>query len=73
MRQRFKSSRLCSSDRYEESRKISATFHRSHSDESSRSIKRVSKHYFVNVFGKLLEVTQEELYRFDDSFEIIIK
>ena len=65
MRQRFKTSRLCSSDNYEISRKIrKQDIINSHNNNKSiiatMVAKRTDKIPYVRIFGELMKISPEE-------------
>ena len=76
MRQRFKTSRLCSSDNYEISRKI----HKQdviNSHNNNKSIiatmvaKRTDKIPYVRIFGKLMQISLEEATEINNTITVL--
>lgn len=79
MRKRFNSNRICSSENYEASQRVHRDYITRFHDENSVEIKRVTEsiaikqRYFVNCFGKLIEVTEVDAVRIEKSVKIIRK
>ncbi len=68
MRRRFKTSRVCSSDNYKLSRKLSNV-----SKHVQVKEKLVIRKYYVKCFDKLIEITENEAICIYKSIEIIIE
>lgn len=78
-RQRFKLNRICSSENYEKSQEIRRDFIRRFHSENVGEIHRISStivvktRYFVQCFGKLIEVSEERALRLEKTMKIIRK
>lgn len=70
MRNRFKTSRICSSDNYELSKKLSK---QQVFITVKQELKIVSRKYYVKCFGKLIEISREEAIHIYKSVNIIVK
>lgn len=69
MRKRFKTTRICSSDNYKLSKKIHDKYVIMHS-----TIEYVAVHrYYIECFGKLVEIEKTEAMRLCQTVKVIIK
>lgn len=79
MRKRFNPNRICSSENYEASQKTHRDFINRFHEENLVEIQRVTEcisvkqHFYVNCFGKLIEITEVEALRIKQSVTVIIK
>nr|DAJ81329.1 MAG TPA: hypothetical protein [Caudoviricetes sp.] len=79
MRKRFNSNRICSSENYEASQRAHREFINRFHEENLVEIQRVTEcisvkqHFYVNCFGKLIEITEVEALRIEQSVKIIRK
>ena len=79
MRKRFNSNRICSSENYEASQRVHREYITRFHDENSVEIKRVTEsvkvkqHCYVSCFGKLIEITEVEALRVEQSVKVIRK
>lgn len=76
MRQRFKVDRICSSDNYTLSRKIHKAFLMEEHKENTVAIKQIftetsTKKAYVKCFGKLIPLTENEVYKIEESVTVI--
>lgn len=76
MRQRFKVDRICSSDNYTLSRKIHKAFLMEKHLENTVITKQVitensTKKAYVKCFGKLIPLTEHEVYKIEESVTVI--
>lgn len=75
MRERFKTSRICSSSNYKQSIKARRTFvQRTHNSIEAEKISSeigVIKKPFTKVFGKLIPLTESEANRLSNSVNIV--
>ena len=76
MRQRFKTSRLCSSDNYEISRKIHKQDIISSHNNNKAVIaaiveRRTNKIPYVRVFGELMQISLEEATEINNTITVI--
>ena len=76
MRQRFKTSRICSSDNYILSKRVHIRsiidFHNNNKTLIATIIeKRVHKIPYVKVFGKLVQISIEEATQIDTTITVI--
>lgn len=77
-RKHFNPNRLCSSEGYETSRKVHREFIRRQHEENVSEIKEIIEsttvqHCYVKCFGKLVEITETEALRIEQSIKIIRK
>lgn len=78
MRRRFRVSRICSSDNYGLSKKLHkqyiVNFHEENIVEIERVIQVTRKtHYYVECFGKIIEISKTEALKLQSTMKIIVK
>lgn len=79
MRKRFNSNRICSSENYEASQRVHREYIARFHDENLVEIKRVTEsvevkqHCYVSCFGKLIEITEIDAVRIEQSVKVIRK
>lgn len=79
MRKKFNSARICSSDNYEASRRVYMEYLRRFHNENSVEIRQITesitvkKRCYVSCFGQLIEITEVEATRIENSVKIIRK
>lgn len=79
MRKRFNSNRICSSENYEVSQRVHRDYITRFHDENSVEIKRVTESVevkqrcYVSCFGKLIELTEIDAVRIEQSVKVIRK
>lgn len=79
MRKRFNPNRICSSENYEASQRTHRDFINRFHEENFTEIQMITKHvsvkqhFYVNCFGKLIEITEVEAIRIKQSVTVIIK